>query len=364
MKTLTSYPRFSKQELVEISISCGFLCAKAGLPFTIVEKEHFWTFMKNVQPAFQTPSYRTNKKNISEESQKVEPLMRKELSIMRCRPNITLDCWTSQNHTTFPGCTKHYVGPQIDLRSVCMFLTELTPPHTAENIWEKFEDEKMTLNFNPLCIKTDAANMKTALKIRFLPEGDANSIVNDEDVFIVQNCMPSLDPNFWIGCAAHTLQLVIHDGMHDVSNYPSLNKAHGKCHKFSQLAAKSSHFKYGLPSAVPKAKVTQWNSEPGFLNHVLHNFEKINKAPNDCGSSSFVLKSVELALIKDLVCYLDLFKEGTDTLQAEKTPTITKFIPTIQQLENALQHFRKNFPAVNCIKHHFTTSLKKIGLNF
>ena len=38
---------------------------------------------------------------------------------------------------------------------------------------------------------------------------------------------------------------------------------------------------------------------------------------------------------------------------------ITKFNPTIQQLEIALQHFRSDFPAVNCIKDHFTTSSKK-----
>ena len=121
-----------------------------------------------------------------------------------------------------------------------MFLTELPPPHTAQNIWKKFEDEKETLKFNPFCIITDnAANMKAAFEIRLLPEGDANFIDNDEEVFIVENCMPNLDSNFWIGCAAHTLQLVIHDGMHDVLDCPSLNKALGKCHKLSQLAAKS-----------------------------------------------------------------------------------------------------------------------------
>ena len=58
-KTLTSYPPFLKQKSIQISISRD-LCAKAGLPVTVVENEHFRAFMENVQPAFDTPCYRTN----------------------------------------------------------------------------------------------------------------------------------------------------------------------------------------------------------------------------------------------------------------------------------------------------------------
>ena len=72
---------------------------------------------------------------------------------------------------------------------------------------------------------------------------------------------------------------------------------------------------------------------------------------------------MELAIIKDLVCYLDLFKERTDTLQAEKTPAITK-LSTKQQLDNPFQHFRSDFPAVNCIKDPFRTSPRKKRFEF
>ena len=80
--------------------------------------------------------------------------------------------------------------------------------------------------------------MKDVFKIRLLPEGDTNSFDKDEDIFIVQNCMPCLDPNFWIGCAAHTLQLVIHDGVQDVLDYSSLNKALGKCQQKFAIGGK------------------------------------------------------------------------------------------------------------------------------
>ena len=44
-----------------------------------VENEQFRMFMKNVQPAFQTTYYGTNMATISEESQKIEDKVRKEV---------------------------------------------------------------------------------------------------------------------------------------------------------------------------------------------------------------------------------------------------------------------------------------------
>ena len=81
---------------------------------------------------------------------------------------------------------------------------------------------------------------------------------------------------------------------------------------------------------------------------------------NDCDNSSFFVSEINGVSIYQRRSLLLWFFQRRILRKPKKTPMLTKLIPTIQQLETALQHFRIDFSAVNCSNDHFTSSLQKM----
>ena len=169
-------------------------------------------------------------------------------------PAITLDCWIAQNNNTYIGSTGHYFTKDGDLRSVCLFLKELPPPHTANNIRSKTEDELEKYNISAFQIITDnAANMKAAINLQIFNQNEEDDL-DDPYCFIVETDIIEIecDKN-WQVCVAHTLQLVVRDSMKHCYDYPTLQRALAKCYKIAKLSHKSTNFNYHLQRTVPTA---------------------------------------------------------------------------------------------------------------
>ena len=61
----------------------------------------------------------------------------------------------------------------------------------------------------------------------------------------------------WLGCACHTLQLVIHDGYQELTSYRRVQAAFSKAKAICTLSHKSSHFSYGLNAKIPEPNETR-----------------------------------------------------------------------------------------------------------
>ncbi len=123
-----------------------------------------------------------------------------------------------------------------------LFFREVPPPHTAENIRLRFEDELDQCQIHCFQVVTDtAANMKCAFRVvkgnetenddnmetevesesDSEDEGDSHDNDGNMDSHITDElgglCHWSSAVSLsqfegWIGCAVHQLQLVVHDG--------------------------------------------------------------------------------------------------------------------------------------------------------
>ena len=355
-------PVFTRQKPIEKSIARD-LCARGAQPLTIVNQDYFRDFCEVAQPNFKPICYRTNLKNVTEEATRVEQFFKNEFALTGRRPNVTVDGWTAQNGKPYLGCTCHYVCSKNQLQRGCLFLAELPPPHTAEQIRLKFDDEIDRYAVRPFYTITDnAANMRAAFKLRLLPEdeNDASDEFSEFDPESINSETVDISLEFPMenGCAAHLLQLVVRDGLTDAKDSPVLSRALSKSHKISVLASRSTHFKYALEISVPKATDVRWNSDLTLIQHIINNADKINSALRDCNQETYILKGTELALLRELVSLLVMFKEGTDLLQGEKFPTLPKLITTVQQLEIFLLRFTTENAVINTIKEHLLNGLR------
>ena len=149
-----------------------------------------------------------------------------------------------------------------------------------------------------MCVTDNGANLIKAFKVSVFqlkeksasepnlqlfhdPEDTSESDVSDiDDIEDVNNELNS--ENIFKGslrCCAHTLQLVVHDGLAAINSDIRAKSALTKAKAVARLAAKSSTFAYSLPSGKvpPQPTKTRWSSEFRLLENILRNAEDINK---------------------------------------------------------------------------------------
>ena len=150
----------------------------------------------------------------------------------------------------------------------------------------------------------------------------------------------------WFGCAAHQIQLVIHDGYKELTNYHRVQAAFSKAKAISSLSHKSSHFVYALPAKIPVPCDTRWNSHFKLHEHILKHFDSINEALKKVGRSELVVSRNSLS---GVVAVMEYFLEATNILQQEGNPTSNQVIPVVDSLENALIQTSRENAAVNAL---------------
>ena len=80
-------------------------------------------------------------------------------------------------------------------------------------------------------------------------------------------------------CAAHTLQLVLKDGLQQVADDVRIKTALSKVKRLASFAACSTNFAYDASGHVtPKACPTRWNSDFRLLKHVLEHADILTTA--------------------------------------------------------------------------------------
>lgn len=194
-----------------------------------------------------------------------------------------------------------------------LFFLHFPPPHTAENIKLAFDDAVSEHGVRIFCCVTDnAANIKKAVEVRLFPkpnslsraltlfnDSDESSDSNSTEAGITEPADRSVNSeNLFehsFRCAAHSLQLVVNDGLKTLENDLRAESALNKVKPISRLASKTTSFSYSLVGKVPfQPTVTCWNSEFRLLQHILSNYLDLNKAlsSEDVSKKTARLKSI------------------------------------------------------------------------
>ena len=187
---------------------------------------------------------------------------------------------------------------------------------------------------------------------------DEDNNLNSEKVFVNSN-----------RCVAHTLQLVVNDGLNSIINDGLVKSALLKIKSISRLCAKSTAFSNALSGFVPpQPTVTRWNSHYRLVQHIILHSAEINSILliQAVSKKHLVLTRNELEFLTKFCDRLSYFAEATDIVEGDLKPTINKIIFVVMSLESALLSIPLTsiFPNVSVIDTFRTSLLDSLRTRF
>ncbi|KAF3840335.1 hypothetical protein F7725_019052, partial [Dissostichus mawsoni] len=145
-------------------------------------------------------------------------------------------------------------------------------------------------------------------------------------------------------CFAHTLQLVVGDGLKETKGTIS---SLAKLSKLSSLLHTSTHFKdvfdaeFGEQRGIPAAVTTRWNSTLRQVKAVLRcEHPKLCQVLEKAGHKELLFTAREWNVLKELVDIMNPFGEATDLTQGEKIVTISSVVPSVLSLNHYLEKLK------------------------
>lgn len=184
--------------------------------------------------------------------------------------SITTDIWSDRTMRSFLGVTAHAIisnptSGSVELKSMLLSCQRFSGSHTGERIASAFEEVievagiKNKIDF---VLTDNASNMKAAFKTKFPSAEDENVVTGttedsedeendlDDDEGLWQSledadldeveCVLDQSSKQRLSCFAHTLQLVIGDGLKEMKG---LTRATAKASRISTLLHRSTIFK-------------------------------------------------------------------------------------------------------------------------
>lgn len=219
-----------------------------------------------------------------------------------------------------------------------------TGKHCGERIASEFDEivEEYGFSNKISFILTDkASNMKRAFKVRLpdseQPESDSDDL---DDEMMWEEHVEDFE-QLWssgerLSCFAHSLQLVVSDGMKEVK---AIARAIAKATKFTTLLHSSSKVRdmfethFGANKSIPAANNTRWNSTLKQLKALTTlDHRDVREMCSKCDPENIAFSVREWAQLKDLCTVLEPFSEATDLTEGDTVVTISMVVPTVRRL--------------------------------
>ncbi|XP_048850818.1 zinc finger BED domain-containing protein 4-like [Brienomyrus brachyistius] len=164
-------------------------------------------------------------------------------------------------------------------------------------------------------------------------------------------------------CFAHTLQLVVGDGLKETKVVsPPLSKLS----KLSSLLHTSTTFKdvfnaeFGEQKGILAAVTTRCNSTPRQVKAVLQcNHVKLCAILEKAGHRELSFTAREWNLLKELVDILKPFGEATDLTQGEKVITISAVVPSVLSINHHLEKLKPQVCFLSSLVRSLQASLNR-----
>jgi hypothetical protein len=133
-------------------------------------------------------------------------------------------------------------------------------------------------------------------------------------------------------CFAHTLQLVVQDGLKETL---CIKHTIAKVSKIAKIAHSSTKFAEELEkigTSIPKANKTRWNSQLYTIQKVLEiPSAQLNLILTELKRKELCMGSRDLSILNEMVSLLELFCEATTVTQAQNSPSISLVAPVAGQ---------------------------------
>lgn len=369
--------RYEPSSLRQKSLTASLvrhLIVDCGLPISLVDHPSFRAFLRDFDAKYVPPCRQTVTDSIlpymlNSTQNKITQVLDKSSDV-----SLTADIWTDRRMHSFLGVTVHMFHDGKPYSYLLAFRV-FSGSHTGQKIADTLESiiSQNSLQGKIRCIVTDnASNMRKAMSVMFEVGDSSFGFPAEVD-----------DPSLWeddiesdvlgtvgmgcehISCFAHSLQLVVHDGL-DALTMTRLLLA--KTSKLSNLIHQSSLFRgmyeegMGSGKIVPSANETRWNSVFCQLKVVAGlDQTRLNSVLHDSNHDNLKLTPRDLAQLNEIVKLLEPFAEATLITPGEKMVTISCVVPIVLALQ---KHLHSSLATNSSLKPVITTLLQSLEGRF
>lgn len=253
---------------------------------------------------------------------------------------LTTDGWTSLSNESFISVTVHFITKQWELMSCILTCVDYSESHTSQNMYDLLRNvctEWGIIEKVHFVVTDNASNMKAAIK---------------------------LTNWFHIPCLAHTLNLIVQKGLHEIEEIRGkVKKNVGYFHKSSQANEKLKSTQNGLNATSTPLKLkndvsTRWNLTFFMFERILQLEEPLTVTIGLLHNPVDTLSEDEWKILKEICKILQPFEQITTEMSAEKTVTLSKVIVLIRGLGSALNKFEKEMSTSSNITKKLIAQLK------
>jgi hypothetical protein len=373
-----------RQRVLTMSLVTN-LIIKCGLPISLVDNDDFRDFLHTLDPKFKVPCRQTVTSSLlpavkKSVSSKVQVFLDRS-----CDVALTTDIWSDRRCHSYLAVTVHAFVDGSP-RSMLLAFKALSGSHTGERISECIENiiSEHHIQHKIRCIVSDnASNMRKAMSVLLESETMTESNDNDEPTVEGGADLEVDDPSLWedvpdvdlastvsndtehLTCFAHSLQLVVKDGLERISSgRPFLSK----CCKISNLVHQSPLFRsayeciMGPGKSIPASNDTRWNSTFMQLKAIAKlDQAELVKVLQESKHENLILTTKDLSQLNQLVQLLAPFPEATDLTQGQSIVTISCVIPVVLSLTAHLQNMLQLSNSLTAVA---TTLLRSLHWRF
>lgn len=304
------------------------------LPLSTVESGAFRKLMAVAEPCYTTPSRKhLSYKLLPEKAEEVMTAVKTEMESAE-QVCVTIDIWSSRDMRSFLGVTAHYILDNT-LHKAMLSCKRFRGAHTADRIYSVYQDIVAAYNLSGRVwrIVTDnASNMIKAFSLPGMESLEADSEDGEGECSAVESPehMEYL-PVERVSCFAHTLQLVIKDGLKEAGQ---IRTVLAKASRFVSHCRRSTKATEILESCLKlsAANATRWNSQLKMIRSLLRVPENVMQELdfND------KLSVPETKLLEELCEVLQPFEEATSAVEGDNIVTASMVIICVRGLKHQL----------------------------
>ena len=331
---------FDHPKVREINRLVAELIAVDNQPFSVVDDIGFNRLIHHLEPRYKLPSRWYFSETLIPSIYDKLKLLVAELVQVQHYVSCTTDIWSAPVHDSLLSLTAHFITKEFERKHVCLQAVKFNESHTGDNIASMINS----------CIQSWGLTEKLTCVIR---DNAANYVAGLRDTDI---------PNF--GCLAHTLQLIINDGVLVQRGVQELLRAarklvgHYKHSTVSFQTLKQMQAQLGVPQHTLLQDVsTRWNSSFYMLQRLIEQRTALLASGAEC-ACMIELRAQQWNLAEKLVHLLQPFEEATREVSGDYS-SAALIIPIVNSLQRSLTTTTTDDHGITSMKREMLPSLSR-----
>lgn len=319
----------------------GEMIATDNQPFSVVQDTGFNRLIKTLEPRYVLPSRKYFSESIVPDIKEKINAKLAEMLVDVPYLSLTTDIWSSSSaQESLISLTAHWVTAEFNRVAAVLHAHKFEGSHTGEYICEKLEDMLKNWGISKarvhLIIHDNASNMMKGSREAKLPS---------------------------MGCFAHTLQLVVNEGVlsqRAVIDILAISRkivGHFKhstlaYHRLNEIQDKLSMDNHRLVQDEP----TRWNSTLYMLQSIYKQKMALAAYATEYDSIS-MLTTYQLELVRKIIAVLEPVEEITKLISTDAA-SASVLIPLLRALEKSLSKHHDD-SGIQTMKSEMLSSLKR-----